>query len=325
MKINANAVDEQNARDLLKKQTEALKDGVISNDEKLGLKQAEIEASERRIAELRKQYNNTNSEEARKKITLEIAKEEAAMAEAKAEKDRMALEMKKQEKEEQRKIIYERLKEALLKDGKLDEDDKIKLKKLELAQEKEREKEYSLELKNAKTPEEKRKTEKAVLDSRIQQREVEKEIKDIETQAAEKRLRKAKDEKEREFKEMQADHRSDGYLSHDEEERELYNRLFMNRLEREGLKRELAKATDAELKESLRNRLAEANLALGNLYVEQKRQEGAGKGTAGSVYGSLLSAITGNPLEEKKVGLLEKIEDSNRKILQKGAKLTFGK
>ena len=124
---------------------------------------------------------------------------------------------------------------------------------------------------------------------------------------------------------MQARHRADGELSREEENTERETRIGNQRAEIADLARELSNAVGDELKENLRNRLADANLSLGNLLVEQKRQEGAGKGTAGSVYGSVLSAITGNPLEEKKVGLLEKIEDSNRKILQKGAKLTFGK
>lgn len=172
--------------------------------------------------------------------------------------------------------------------------------------------------------------------SRNRQRELENEIgiaeaqsaeekKNEERKKAEERLKKAKDGRDLTYTEMQARHRADGELSREEENTERETRIGNQRAEIADLARELSNAVGDELKENLRNRLADANLSLGNLLVEQKRQEGAGKGTAGSVYGSVLSAITGNPLEEKKVGLLEKIEDSNRKILQKGAKLTFGK
>ena len=172
--------------------------------------------------------------------------------------------------------------------------------------------------------------------SRNRQRELENEIgiaeaqnaeekKNEERKNAEERLKKAKDGRDLTYTEMQARHRADGELSREEENTERETRIGNQRAEIADLARELSNAVGDELKENLRNRLADANLSLGNLLVEQKRQEGAGKGTAGSVYGSVLSAITGNPLEEKKVGLLEKIEDSNRKILQKGAKLTFGK
>lgn len=172
--------------------------------------------------------------------------------------------------------------------------------------------------------------------SRNRQRELENEIgiaeaqsaeekKNEERKKAEERLKKAKDGRDLTYTEMQALHRADGELSREEENTERETRIGNQRAEIADLARELSNAVGDELKENLRNRLADANLSLGNLLVEQKRQEGAGKGTAGSVYGSVLSAITGNPLEEKKVGLLEKIEDSNRKILQKGAKLTFGK
>lgn len=172
--------------------------------------------------------------------------------------------------------------------------------------------------------------------SRNRQRELENEIgiaeaqnaeekKNEERKNAEERLKKAKDGRDLTYTEMQARHRADGELSREEENTERETRIGNQRAEIADLTRELSNAVGDELKENLRNRLADANLSLGNLLVEQKRQEGAGKGTAGSVYGSVLSAITGNPLEEKKVGLLEKIEDSNRKILQKGAKLTFGK
>lgn len=172
--------------------------------------------------------------------------------------------------------------------------------------------------------------------SRNRQRELENEIgiaeaqnaeekKNEERKKAEERLKKAKDGRDLTYTEMQARHRADGELSREEDNTERETRIGNQRAEIADLARELSNAVGDELKENLRNRLADANLSLGNLLVEQKRQEGAGKGTAGSVYGSVLSAITGNPLEEKKIGLLEKIEDSNRKILQKGAKLTFGK
>lgn len=321
MKINANAVDEQNARDLLKKQTEALKDGVISNNEKLGLKQTEIEASERRIADLRQQYDNIKSEEARKKITLEIAKEEASMAEAKAEKDRMSLEMKKQEGELQRKIVFERTRAALTNDGHLSESDEIILKRLEIEQEIERLKDAQLQKSEARSKEERQQAEYAEAEAKTHINGLNNELRMMEQK---KRLGDADKTNQRKLMEMEISARMDGYVINDEERAILKERIAQQQEKIKRLTDEI-NHTPQERQQEARDAVLRARNELGNLLVEQKRQEGAGKGTAGSVYGSVLSAITGNPLEEKKVGLLEKIEDSNRKILQKGAKLTFGK
>lgn len=321
MKINANAVDEQNTRDLLKKQTEALKDGVISNNEKLGLKQAKIEASERRIADLRQQYDNTKSEEARKKITLAIAKEEASMAEAKAEKDRMSLEMKKQEGELQRKIVFERTRAALTNDGHLSESDEIILKRLEIEQEIERLKDAQLQKSEARSKEERQQAEYAEAEAETHINGLNNELRMMEQK---KRLGDADKANQRKLMEMEISARMDGYVINDEERAILKERIAQQQEKIKRLTDEI-NHTPQERQQEARDAVLRARNELGNLLVEQKRQESAGKGTAGSVYGSVLSAITGNPLEEKKVGLLEKIEDSNRKILQKGAKLTFGK
>ena len=170
--------------------------------------------------------------------------------------------------------------------------------------------------------------------SRNRQRELENEIGIAEAQSAEEnknkerrkteeRIRKAKYDRDLTYTEMQGANRMDGVLSRQEERAELDARIGNRRAEISSLTRELASASGDELRKNLKLAIAEAKLSLGNLMVEQRRMEGAGRSQNGSFYGSVLSAITGNPIEEKKVGLLEKIDDSNRKILEKGSKITF--
>lgn len=170
--------------------------------------------------------------------------------------------------------------------------------------------------------------------SRNRQRELENEIGIAEAQSAEEnknkerrkteeRIRKAKYERDLAYTEMQGANRMDGVLSRQEERAELDARIGNRRAEISSLTRELASASGDELRKNLKLAIAEAKLSLGNLMVEQRRMDGATRSQNGSFYGSVLSAITGNPIEEKKVGLLEKIDDSNRKILEKGSKITF--
>ena len=170
--------------------------------------------------------------------------------------------------------------------------------------------------------------------SRNRQRELENEIGIAEAQSAEEnknkerrkteeRIRKAKYERDLAYTEMQGANRMDGVLSRQEERAELDARIGNRRAEISSLTRELASASGEELRKNLKLAIAEAKLSLGNLMVEQRRMDGATRSQNGSFYGSVLSAITGNPIEEKKVGLLEKIDDSNRKILEKGSKITF--
>ena len=170
--------------------------------------------------------------------------------------------------------------------------------------------------------------------SRNRQRKLENEIGIAEAQSAEEnknkerrkteeRIRKAKYERDLAYTEMQGANRKDGVLSRQEERAELDARIGNRRAEISSLTRELASASGEELRKNLKLAIAEAKLSLGNLMVEQRRMDGATRSQNGSFYGSVLSAITGNPIEEKKVGLLEKIDDSNRKILEKGSKITF--
>ena len=170
--------------------------------------------------------------------------------------------------------------------------------------------------------------------SRNRQRELENEIGIAEAQSAEEnknkerrkteeRIRKAKYDRDLTYTEMQGANRMDGVLSRQEERAELDARIGNRRAEISSLTRELASASGEELRKNLKLAIAEAKLSLGNLMVEQRRMDGATRSQNGSFYGSVLSAITGNPIEEKKVGLLEKIDDSNRKILEKGSKITF--
>lgn len=319
MKINANDIDEENSIALLKKQVEALRDGIISNEEKLGFKQAEIEAAERRIAELRKQYSSTKSEEARKKITAEIAKEELAMAEAKAEKDRLSLEMKKQEGELQRKTVYNRTKEALSNDGVLSENDEIVLKRLEIEQEMERLQDSVLQKTEARSKEERQQAEYAEAETKARINGLKNELRVMEQK---KRLGDAEKNANRKITEMEIKASMDGYVSKAEEREILREKITQQKARIKRLADEIA-SSPAELKQEAQDAVMNAKRELGSLMVEQRRMDGATRSQNGSFYGSVLSAITGNPIEEKKVGLLEKIDDSNRKILEKGSKITF--
>lgn len=185
LQIKENEIDRQNTLNMLKEQEKAYADGILSDEEKLSLKKAEILAQQMKITELERQLKIQQSPEKKAKLELDLAKARAGVGQSQGEYNQMKDDKKYSDAEQKRNIQYEEKKADLMKSeeskGMSEEERKRALqeKDREIAEQKKRVKEAEKKQAKASTPEEAKKATKNLTKEREKENTLKKEREEI--------------------------------------------------------------------------------------------------------------------------------------------------
>ncbi len=304
-----NAAEAKARNGLLKKQADAYADGVLSNAEKLDLKEAEISGMDALIAEWEKQMQQLPAGERRRSLEQKILEKRLARNRAAGELETMRDEQTYSAAEQARQLALQEKRYALGGNGPLSEENQIELKRLEIYQQTARIEELMERREQAKTDEQRRQLSLQLAQAQSKRQEMDYELTSM-------REKKAADEAEyqRNLKllDLQAKNREDGKVTYQESRAELALKVEQQRARVAEQVRRLQNETSDVMKRKITLSLAEARNQLGALLVEQRNLQPQ-RQVLGSFSASVLARMSEpNTVDKQQLSELRKIEKNTK-------------
>ena len=306
---NQNALESEIKNDLLEQQAEAYADGVLSDAEKLELKQAEIDGMDDLIAEWEKQLQQLPEGERRRGLEQKILEKRLARNRAAGELETMRDEQTYSAAEQKRQLELQERKNALGGNGPLTEANQAELKKLEIAQQTARIDELIERRAKAKTEEQRRQLSLQLAQAQSKRQEMNYELKSMrEKQAADE----AEYRRNLALLELQTKNQSDGEITYAERRSELALKMEQQRARIAELTKRAQEETNAMLKRQVELQLAQAKNQLGSLLVEQRNMQPQ-RQVMGSFSASVLARMSEpSSVDRQQLSELKKIQRNTK-------------
>ena len=304
-----NAAESKARNDLLKKQADAWKDGALSGQEKIELKQAEISGMDALIAEWEKQLQQLPAGERRRGLEQKILEKRLARNRTAGELETMRDEQKYTAAEQSRQLALQEKRYALGNNGPLTEENQIELKGLEIRQQTARITELIERREKSKTEEQRRQLSLQLAQAQSKRQEMDLELKSMREKKA---AGDAEYQRNLKLLDLQAKNREDGEVTFAEKQSELALKLEQQRARIAEQVKRLQEETNSDLKKKITLSLAEARNQLGALLGEQRNLQPQQQ-VRGSFSASVLARMSEpNSVDRQQLSELRKIEKNTK-------------